>query len=122
MTSYCPKFPQKFYAKAKKLTDEEVDISEYSYHGQTPVSKIAAIIMICDASEAALRARSKPTVAEVDSLVTSIINDRIARRQFDNCDITMRDLNVIKQTIIGLYGGVYHERVQYPSGKAGSDA
>ena len=69
-----------------------------------------------------MRARSKPTVAEVDSLVTSIINDRIARRQFDNCDITMRDLNVIKQTIIGLYGGVYHERVQYPSGKAGSDA
>ncbi len=111
-----------FYAKAKKLTDEEVDITEYSYHGQTPVSKIAAIIMICDASEAALRARSKPTIAEVDSLVTSIINDRIARRQFDNCDITMRDLNVIKQTIIGLYGGVYHERVQYPSGKAGSDA
>lgn len=106
-----------FYAKAKKLTDGEVDIREYSYHGQTPVTKIAAIIMICDACEAALRSRNKPTAAEVDALVSGIINDRIARKQFDNCDITMRDLNVIKQTIIGLYGGVYHERISYPSGK-----
>ena len=106
-----------FYAKAKKLTDGEVDIREYSYHGQTPVTKIAAIIMICDACEAALRSRNKPTAAEVDALVSGIINDRIARKQFDNCDITMRDLNTIKQTIIGLYGGVYHERISYPSGK-----
>ncbi len=106
-----------FYAKAKKLTDDEVDIYEYSYHGQPPVTKIAAIIMLCDACEAALRSRSKPTSAEVDQLVSSIINDRIARHQFDNCDITMRDLNTIKQTIIGLYGGVFHERVKYPSGK-----
>ena len=49
--------------------------------------------------------------------MSGIINDRIARKQFDNCDITMRDLNTIKQTIIGLYGGVYHERISYPSGK-----
>ena len=107
-----------FYAKAKKLTDGDVDIKEYSYHGETPVTKIAAIIMICDACEAALRARNKPTGAEVDAIVGGIISDRIARRQFDNCDITLRDLNIIKHTIIGLYGGLYHERVQYPSGKA----
>ena len=111
-----------FYAKAKKLTDGDVDINEYSYHGETPVTKIAAIIMICDACEAALRARNKPTGAEVEAIVGGIINDRIARRQFDNCDITLRDLNIIKHTITGLYGGLYHERVQYPSGKAGGNA
>ncbi len=106
-----------FYAKAQSLTDSEVDIKEYSYQGKTPVSKIAAIIMICDASEAALRAKGKPTAAQVEEIVTSIINDRIARGQFDNCDITLRDLNVIKATIMEMYGGVYHERVQYPSGR-----
>lgn len=105
-----------FYNKAKKLTDGDVNAADYSYHGQTPVSKVAAIIMLCDACEAALRAR-KPAAGEVDALVGGIINDRIARHQFDNCEITMRDLNTIKQTIIGLYGGVYHERVKYPSGK-----
>ena len=106
-----------FYAKAQKLTDGEVDASEYSYHGVTPVSKIAAIIMICDASEAALRAKGAPTHEVAEEIVSSIISDRIKRGQFDNCDITMRDLNVIKQTIVGLYGGVFHARVQYPSGK-----
>lgn len=106
-----------FYAKAKKLTDGEVNADEYSYHGETPVSKIAAILMICDASEAALRAKGAPTHEVAESIVSSIINDRIARGQFDNCDITMRDLNTIKQTIVGLYGGVFHARVQYPSGK-----
>ncbi|MBO5215458.1 MAG: HDIG domain-containing protein [Clostridia bacterium] len=106
-----------FYNKATKLTDGEVDIREYSYQGPRPVTKIAAIIMICDASEAALRAKGKPTPTEVDAIVTSIINDRIARKQFDNCEITMQDLNVIKKTIIEQYGGLYHERVQYPDGK-----
>lgn len=107
-----------FYAKAQKLTDSEVNIKEYSYDGKTPETKIAAIIMICDAAEAALRAKGNPTGAEVEELVSAIINDRIARGQFDNCDITMRDLNIIKATIMEMYGGVYHARLQYPSGKA----
>ncbi len=105
-----------FYAKAKRLTDSEVDSYEYSYHGDEPVTKIAAIIMICDACEAALRAMSKPTSVQIEALVSGIINDRIARGQLDNCDITMRDLDIIKETIIGVYGGVYHKRVQYPEG------
>ncbi len=106
-----------FYAKAQRLTDSEVDVTDYSYQGKAPVTKIAAIIMICDAAEAALRAKGKPTAEQVEEIVTSIINDRIARKQFDNCDITLRDLNTIKATIIEMYGGVYHGRVQYPSGK-----
>lgn len=105
-----------FYYKAKKLTDGEVDINEYSYNGETPVSKIAAIIMVCDASEAALRARGRISREEAEKLVAGIIADRIARKQFDNCDITMRDLNIIKNTIVEQHSGVYHERVQYPSG------
>ncbi len=106
-----------FYAKAQKLTDGDVDASEYSYKGVTPVSKISAIIMICDASEAALRATGAPTHEVAEKIVSGIISDRIARGQFDNCEITMSDLNVIKQTIVGLYGGVFHARVQYPSGE-----
>ncbi len=105
-----------FYYKAKKLTDGEVDIAEYSYNGETPVSKIAAIIMVCDASEAALRARGRISREEAEKLVAGIIADRIARKQFDNCDITMRDINIIKNTIVEQHSGVYHERVQYPSG------
>lgn len=106
-----------FYYKAKNLTDSDVDIYDYEYHGTTPVSKIAAIMMICDAAEAAIRASGKPTAEEVDKLITNIINDRISKHQFDNCDITLKDLNIIKNTIINVYGGHVHSRVKYPSGK-----
>jgi putative nucleotidyltransferase with HDIG domain len=106
-----------FYYKAKKLTDSHVDTYDYEYHGTTPISKIAAIMMICDAAEAAIRASGKPTAEEVDKLITNIINDRIEKHQFDNCDITLKDLNTIKTTIINVYGGHVHSRVKYPSGK-----
>ncbi|MBQ8882922.1 MAG: HDIG domain-containing protein [Clostridia bacterium] len=107
-----------FYNKAKNLTDGEVDIEEYSYDGMTPRTKISAIIMICDASEAALRAKGKATRDQAEQIVSSIINDRIARHQFDRCPVTMSDLNTIKNTIIEQYSGIYHERVKYPDGKA----
>lgn len=106
-----------FYYKAKGLTDSDVDIYDYCYHGVTPEGKIAAILMICDATEAAIRAMGKPSAEEVDKLIADIINDRINNKQFDNCSITLQDLSVIKSTIIDVYGGHVHKRVQYPSGR-----
>ena len=106
-----------FYYKAKNLTDSDVDMYDYSYHGVTPESRTAAIMMICDAAEAAIRAMGKPSPEEVDKLVSGIIADRIERKQFDNCDITMKDLNTIKNTIVDVYGGHVHKRVKYPSGQ-----
>lgn len=106
-----------FYFKAKKLTDSDVDENDYIYHGVTPESKIAAILMICDAAEAAIRSKGKPTAEEVSKLIGSIIADRIAKKQFDNCDITLKDLDIIKDTIVEVYGGVVHKRVKYPKGE-----
>lgn len=105
-----------FYNKAKQLTDSEVDIADYCYKGITPRTKIAAIIMICDASEAAIRSMGKPTADQVDKLVTTIIRDRIDLHQFDECDVTMKDLDVIRETIKSAYGGLVHSRVRYPEG------
>lgn len=106
-----------FYEKAKKLTDSDVDPYDYSYHGITPVTKMAAIIMICDSGEAAIRAMDKPDGEKVDKLIKSLIDARIAAGQFDNCDISLRDLNTIRSTIVGSFGGLYHERLKYPDGK-----
>ena len=72
--------------------------------------------MICDASEAAIRSMGKPTAEQVDKLVTSIIRDRIDFHQFDECDITLKDLDIIKDTIKSAYGGLVHSRVRYPEG------
>ena len=106
-----------FYERAKLLTDGEVDIKEYSYQGKTPTSKIAAIIMICDSGEAAIRAMDKPDGARVDKVLKSLIDDRIKLGQFDNCDISLKELNTVRQAINEAFGGLYHKRLKYPGGE-----
>ena len=105
-----------FYEKAKGLTDGAVDQTEYSYHGITPRTKVAAIIMICDSGEAAIRAMDKPDGARVDKLIKGLIDSRIAAGQFDECDISLKDLTTIRRTIVSAYGGVFHKRLKYPKG------
>ncbi len=106
-----------FYERAKRLTDGEVDIDDYSYHGTCPTSRIAAIIMICDSSEAAIRAMDRPDGERVDRLLRGIISDRISRGQFDNCSISLKELDIIRRTIISAYGGLFHTRIKYPGGE-----
>lgn len=103
-----------FYAKALKMSDGELNIENYSYAGPTPTSKIAAIIMIADASEAAARSLPNHTPEAVEALLRSLIEERIDLDQFENCNITMRELTIIKQVIVSQLTGVYHSRVSYP--------
>ena len=103
-----------FYAKALKMTDGEINLEAFSYAGPRPQSKIAAIIMIADASEAIARTLRNRAPEVVENAVREIIEERMDLDQFDECDITMRDLLIIRETIVGCLTGVYHSRVQYP--------
>ena len=103
-----------FYAKALKMSDGELNIENYSYAGPTPATKIAAIIMIADASEAAARSLTSRTPEKVEELVRNIIEERLDLEQFDHCDITMSELTTIKLTVVSQLTGVYHSRVAYP--------
>lgn len=103
-----------FYAKALKMTDGEINMATFSYTGPTPESRIAAIIMIADAAEAACRSLKDRSAANVQALVNSLIEERINLDQFDNCDITMRQLSIISHTISQSLSGVYHSRIEYP--------
>ena len=104
-----------FYAKALKMTDGELNVEDFSYTGPKPTSKIAAILMIADASEAASRSLPKRTPEEVEKVVAAFIEERMDLEQFSDCDITMADLSRIKQTLVNTLSGVYHHRVKYPS-------
>ncbi len=106
-----------FYNKAKSLTDGSVDIEEYKYRGEIPTGKIGAIIMICDSAEAAIRAMDNPTGDKVDALLKGMIDERLKLGQFDNCDITMRDLNTVRRAIVDAYGGLFHKRIKYNNGR-----
>lgn len=103
-----------FYAKALKMSDGEINVANYSYPGPVPRTKIAAILMIADASEAAARSLKDRSPAAVEALVRSIIEERLDMDQFSNCDITMRELSIITTTIASSLSGVYHSRVAYP--------
>lgn len=104
-----------FYAKAMKLSGGDANVKDYSYLGPTPHSKIAAIVMIADASEAAVRAMRDRTPESVEKIVRSIIEERMDLDQFVECDITMRELTVIKQTLVAALSGIHHQRVAYPA-------
>ncbi len=103
-----------FYAKALRMSDGELNMGNYSYSGPTPTTKIAAIIMIVDASEAATRSLKDRSPEKVEALVKSLIEERMNLDQFADCDITMRELTIIARTVQNQLTGVYHSRVQYP--------
>lgn len=104
-----------FYSEASKYTEEKLREKDFSYPGPIPQTKVAAIIMICDGCEAAVRSLSDRSRQNVAKMVQSIIDERLIRfRQFDDCDITIRELDIIRDTITQCLGGVYHDRVKYP--------
>ena len=106
-----------FYNKAKKFTDGEVDVKQYCYPGPKPQSKIAAIIMIADGCEAVVRTLKDRSPENVLKTVNKIIDDRMDLGQFDECEITIKELNIIAETIVNNCTGIYHNRVKYPKVK-----
>lgn len=104
-----------FYAKALKMTDGELNIEDFSYMGPKPQTKLAAIIMIADASEAAVRAVNAKKPEEAELAIRRIIEERMDLEQFSECDITMVELTKIRQALVNTLTGVYHHRVKYPT-------
>ena len=103
-----------FYDKAKKFTDGDVDILQFCYQGPKPRTKIAAIIMIADSAEAATRALKDRSRENVLDVVRKIVNERMKLGQFEECEITYKELNIIINTVVNSLTGVYHNRIEYP--------
>lgn len=103
-----------FYTKALRMSDGEINVEDYSYTGPKPQSKIAAIVMIADACEAATRSLPDRKPEKVEQAVRSIIQQRMDLEQFSDCCITMSELQTIKNTLVGALTGIYHHRIKYP--------
>ena len=104
-----------FYDKAMRISGGDARIEDYSYLGPTPRTKITAIVMIADASEAAARSLKDRSPENVERVVRTIIEERMDLDQFSECDITMRELSTIKGALVDALSGVHHHRVKYPS-------
>ena len=102
-----------FYYKALKK-DETIKEADYRYPGPKAQTKEAAIVGIADSVEAAVRSMQHPTPEKIEELVVRIINDRIQDRQFDECDITLKELHMVKCSLCESLNGIFHSRIEYP--------
>lgn len=105
-----------FLTKAREEAGkgEEIDENDFRYPGPKPQFKEAAIMMIADSCEAAARSLSNPTPENIRFIVTKIIDAILADDQLDECDLTLRELTQIRESIIKSLVSIYHSRVDYP--------
>lgn len=95
-----------------------VDESQFRYDGPKPQSKEAALIMLADAVEATVRSMQKVTPAKIEKAVEAIFRARLEEGQLDECNLTLKDLSLVKQSFIKNLQGIFHSRIEYPEGKA----
>jgi hypothetical protein len=104
-----------FYHKAlENDRTETVTEEEFRYEGPKPRTREAAIVMLADSGEAAVRSLQNPTQGRVEGLVRKIIKDKLNDGQLEECDLTFRDLNVIATAFVRVLSGIFHNRVEYP--------
>lgn len=106
-----------FYQRATENIQGEREIlieEDFRYEGPRPQTKEAALVMLADSVEAAVKALSKPSPAKVEGLIQKIIRERLEDGQFDECNLTLRDLNSIKNSFLKILGGMFHSRIEYP--------
>jgi len=121
-----------FYAKARELAaaslggvssvDGEkaasaVDKGRYRHAGPKPQSREAALIMLADGVEASVRSLSSRDEPAIRAMVSRIIEERLSDGQFDECDLTLRDVERIREAFVAQLLGMYHQRIAYPQSK-----
>lgn len=108
-----------FYYKAKNSSEDSDEIKEedFRYSGPVPNTKESGILMLADSVEAAVRSISDPTKGKIEEMVNNIINDKLNSKQLINCDLTLKDIEVIRKSFLKTLDGIYHHRIEYPSEK-----
>jgi len=108
-----------FYHAAKQQRDAENMPApaefEFRYPGPKPQTQEAAILMLCDGIEGASRAMTDPNASRIDQLVHSMANKRLMDGQFDECNLTLKQLHEIELSIVKTMCAIYHGRIAYPS-------
>ncbi len=121
-----------FYAKAREEaavpyggleTDDgrkaadAIDPRKFRHAGPKPQSREAAILMLADGVEASVRSLSSRDEPAIRAMVSRIIVERMEDGQFDECDLTLRDIHRIEDAFVSQLLGMYHQRVAYPQNK-----
>ncbi|MBZ4668837.1 MAG: hypothetical protein JG775_1989 [Defluviitaleaceae bacterium] len=112
-------FTQYFYYKAAKInSSESISKEAFCYEGPIPQSKEAALIMLADTVEAAVRSMNphEKISEKTEELVRKLIKNKLDEGQLDDSNLTIKDLETIVQAFMKVFNGMYHERIKYPDG------
>ncbi|MFH1745790.1 MAG: HDIG domain-containing metalloprotein [Planctomycetota bacterium] len=101
-------------SQQRKPGDREVSDVQFRYLGPKPQTREAAIMMLCDGVEGAVRAMPEPTPNRIEDTVTKISRRRLMDGQFDDCELTFRELEIIERSLVKSLCAIYHSRVAYP--------
>jgi cyclic-di-AMP phosphodiesterase PgpH len=108
-----------FYNKAQEMYGpENVREETYRYPGPKPQTRETAILMMADAVEAAVRSLRDKTPSRVKGMVHDLIRKRLDDGQFDECDLTLRDITLIEESFLPVLAGAMHQRIEYPKDQA----
>ncbi len=109
------------YGKALSMAEDpdDVDIEMFRYPGPAPRSKETAILMLADGTEARSRANTARTDEEILDVINAVMNTCKDAGQFDNTDLTLKDLSTIRESFFKTLQRSYHPRIQYPETKRG---
>ncbi len=109
-----------YHAACLQKDGDEPQISDtqFRYPGPKPKTKEVGIMMLADCAESATRSMTDPTASRIEALVHDLTMKRLLDGQFDDCDLTMRDLDKIEKSLVKTLLAIYHGRIAYPSSGA----
>jgi cyclic-di-AMP phosphodiesterase PgpH len=107
---------QYFYRSyLRKYPEAEVDVKKFSYPGPKPGSRETAIVMMADSVEAASRSLKEITENTLDKLVDSIIGNQMTEEQYNDAQITFKEITMIREVFKRRLQNIYHARISYPT-------
>jgi len=109
-----------FFRKARDVAPDpsKVRESEFRYSGGRPTSKEAGIVMIADSVEATVKSIAKPTPKRIEDVVADTIRHKLDDGQFDECELTMREIHAVGEAILEALIGFLGPRIEYPEAPA----
>lgn len=110
-----------FYNKYLNEGGDPSDVSCFFYKGRKPQTKEQIILMICDSVEAASRTLKDNSPETFSTFVENIVAGKMNIGQFDEADISLKQLNAVKEVLKGYLSQIYHERVAYPQRKTNNN-
>lgn len=94
--------------------DREVPEAEFRYGGPKPKIRESAVLMLCDGVEGAVRALPEATPGRIETVVHQIVTDRLHDGQFDDCEMTLKEIHAVEESLVKSLCSIYHGRVAYP--------